>query len=166
MRPNRSAQKQNESAAPLWQKFQSAPPRRGRLAGVCGGTPSTGPGSWRNVGLSPRVRGNRSGCSSSHRWHGSIPACAGEPHRRSSLRDGPRVYPRVCGGTKVLKAGTLRIEGLSPRVRGNQVQIMNLFVEHGSIPERRLACSVGGSPIRVEVRAPELELYLCRRRSR
>ena len=31
MRPNRSAQKQNESAVPLWQKFQSAPPRMGRL---------------------------------------------------------------------------------------------------------------------------------------
>ena len=61
----------------------------------------------------PRVCG---GTTSRHR---SIPACAGEPvHGQCCCL--LAVYPRVCGGT----AETLRhvnyMQGLSPRVRGNQ----------------------------------------------
>ncbi len=50
----------------------------------------------------------------------SIPACAGEPIRSSSLCCGGSVYPRVCGGTSQVDALSLPEAGLSPRVRGNQ----------------------------------------------
>ena len=46
---------------------------------VCGGTDNpTCPGRT-SLGLSPRVRGNRTGASCSVPLQGSIPACAGEP---------------------------------------------------------------------------------------
>ena len=32
------------------------------------------------------------------------------------------VYPRVCGGTSMIGEGADLVEGLSPRVRGNQSQ--------------------------------------------
>ena len=50
---------------------------------------------------------------------GSIPACAGEPAGGGSGEARERVYPRVCGGTKPQRACLTRIQGLSPRVRGN-----------------------------------------------
>ena len=51
----------------------------------------------------------------------SIPACAGEPSAGSSMIPETRssVYPRVCGGTLVLRP-ECGIIGLSPRVRGNR----------------------------------------------
>ena len=88
---------------------------------MCGGT---GLGSISVIvgnGLSPRVRGNRD--TVRLRWDrgGSIPACAGEPAGQHGLNRLGGVYPRVCGGTLVLLHGVLLVEGLSPRVRGNQV---------------------------------------------
>ena len=97
--------------------------RDGNLAGVyprvCGGTPSR----WCEVrspaGLSPRVRGNLPRLLLPRFSPGSIPACAGEPTSWGANWSGPRVYPRVCGGTvhDVVVAATA--PGLSPRVRGN-----------------------------------------------
>ena len=46
---------------------------------VCGGTDLAGLYVHLGVGLSPRVRGNRSTDGSTSRRNGSIPACAGEP---------------------------------------------------------------------------------------
>ena len=71
------------------------------------------------MGLSPRVRGNRASACVGSLTSGSIPACAGEP--RFGLRGFVdfRVYPRVCGGTIVYRAGVGLRLGLSPRVRGN-----------------------------------------------
>ena len=77
-------------------------------------------GIFPNMGLSPRVRGNRG-------WAGhgvgpvrSIPARAGEPaRRRESNQLGP-VYPRACGGTADADDALVDLTGLSPRVRGNR----------------------------------------------
>ena len=49
----------------------------------------------------------------------SIPAPAGEPHRRHSDLREPAVYPRACGGTYVVPAQPPLDVGLSPRLRGN-----------------------------------------------
>ena len=56
--------------------------RTGVYPRVCGGTLIAKGATPLDVGLSPRVRGNR-GKIEQHRYKiGSIPACAGEPHRR------------------------------------------------------------------------------------
>ena len=90
---------------------------------VCGGThrpPGTGRGC---PGLSPRVRGNRgrsrTATPAPSGGSGSIPACAGEPHRAVFLALVPGVYPRVCGGTAQPPHRGAVGQGLSPRVRGN-----------------------------------------------
>ena len=82
---------------PAWDSIQH------RLGGVyprvCGGTllpyqPTVG-----EIGLSPRVRGNRPDMPTMDTHKGSIPACAGEPRRDRMGSIAERVYPRVCGGT-------------------------------------------------------------------
>ena len=87
---------------------------------VCGGTAgiSTRPVTLR--GLSPRVRGNRVNLPQPCYSARSIPACAGEPRAGQSTRQYEPVYPRVCGGTRLLPKPTMPRAGLSPRVRGNQ----------------------------------------------
>ena len=89
---------------------------------VCGGT-QVAPGLLHpQIGLSPRVRGNRPPPKSAASWPRSIPACAGEPrgHWRHPKAGG--VYPRVCGGTRANYRRKPARRGLSPRVRGNQVR--------------------------------------------
>ena len=86
---------------------------------VCGGTSLSSGEQWRQMGLSPRVRGNR--CRRS-RWYASrrsIPACAGEPPPAWWWPRPDQVYPRVCGGTSSDSANAATTRGLSPRVRGN-----------------------------------------------
>ena len=82
---------------------------------ACAGEPREVPGQIRSlskVGLSPRVRGNRSMLPQMRSLaFGSIPACAGEPIRRD----------HACHGS-----------GLSPRVRGNLLRRAVLI--RGSIP--------------------------------
>ncbi len=88
---------------------------------VCGGTRNCGKITIRNIGLSPRVRGNRTYSRLEAEIAGSIPACAGEPaYDLMNLLD-KQVYPRVCGGTAPTSGPTLQTKGLSPRVRGNPV---------------------------------------------
>ena len=72
-----------------------------------------------NWGLSPRVRGNLRTFDTLTTSDGSIPACAGEPRPRVCACMPPRVYPRVCGGTRSFGEGLATSQGLSPRVRGN-----------------------------------------------
>ena len=101
---------------------------------VCGGTvPGTGTGVLKR-GLSPRVRGNRRGPATAASLSGSIPACAGEPCRRSWRGSSSRVYPRVCGGTTGRPARILPRCGLSPRVRGNPPSAALRRAARGSIP--------------------------------
>ena len=47
-----------------------------------------------------------------------------------------RVYPRACGGTRDGRVGIIPMNGLSPRVRGNQVRARLRRARRGSIPAR------------------------------
>ena len=101
---------------------------------VCGGTPPPPHWSIPRRGLSPRVRGNRPDMPPKIFIRGSIPACAGEPHPRSGKSRSGRVYPRVCGGTKSFTSSSQRPTGLSPRVRGNREQRIDIAAGGRSIP--------------------------------
>ena len=87
---------------------------------VCGGTSRKSGKPSPSPGLSPRVRGNRFAPSPHFPLDGSIPACAGEPHRWRTGSTGLGVYPRVCGGTSTWSPWEDKWLGLSPRVRGNR----------------------------------------------
>ena len=67
---------------------------------MCGGTRDALKNQVPFKGLSPRVRGNQMHRAKSNGFIGSIPACAGEPALSGPHGCRPRVYPRVCGGTK------------------------------------------------------------------
>ena len=86
---------------------------------VCGGTEDPYSLLQYTAGLSPRVRGNRGPLLSPPVHRGSIPACAGEPSAPCSPPATAGVYPRVCGGTRIIGKHGSRVTGLSPRVRGN-----------------------------------------------
>ena len=65
----------------------------------CGATKADRTGVYPDVGLSPRVRGNRTYTIGGADSVGSIPASAGQPY--SAFRDScvSEVYPRECGAT-------------------------------------------------------------------
>ena len=86
---------------------------------MCGGTVSVEAPDRAELGLSPRVRGNRRRRGGRRRHRGTIPACAGEPGPRNSDIYAKRDYPRVCGGTGAETAHPAARAGLSPRVLGN-----------------------------------------------
>ena len=101
---------------------------------VCGGTADIS-AAWRKaVGLSPRVRGNHVISECDYLSGRSIPACAGEPRRWSRYSSLFEVYPRVCGGTRIVGGGASLPEGLSPRVRGNRALRPSCANGSGSIP--------------------------------
>ena len=85
-------------------------------------------------GLSPRVRGNRTTYETGSACKRSIPACTGEPP--DWVKEGGRgsVYPRVYGGTMMVKSLLPLASGLSPRVRGNHVSKPSLPLCVRSIP--------------------------------
>ena len=101
---------------------------------VCGGTGWLVGCAIKQSGLSPRVRGNLSALPSSTIAARSIPACAGEPTRPCSEVRTPTVYPRVCGGTTVPPRAPPVKLGLSPRVRGNRLPLVQNELIPGSIP--------------------------------
>ena len=87
---------------------------------VCGGNRRAGVVCLPPAGLSPRVRGKQAQWVARKYQMWSIPACAGETHRR---RDGEKfsgVYPRVCGGNSMGPPIQASLMGLSPRVRGKR----------------------------------------------
>ncbi len=63
------------------------------------------------------------------------------------------VYPRVCGGTSVLRCRALPSSGLSPRVRGNPTMPTDGISEGGSIP----ACA--GEPARQLIGQVRVAVY-------
>ena len=65
---------------------------------------------------------------------GSIPACAGEPADKQIALLKQRVYPRVCGGTRIAIQRAALGLGLSPRVRGNPAHAGHDVEGEGSIP--------------------------------
>ena len=87
---------------------------------VCGGTDIPALIDRLREGLSPRVRGNPISHIGAADTVRSIPACAGEPDRRTLGAGVLRVYPRVCGGTDGARSPHHLHQGLSPRVRGNR----------------------------------------------
>ena len=101
---------------------------------VCGGTPTRSVATPADIGLSPRVRGNRNAECQLRLHRGSIPACAGEPAGAPGLWNGRQVYPRVCGGTVARQPDLERGQGLSPRVRGNPLRVSEPAAGPGSIP--------------------------------
>ncbi len=64
----------------------------------------------------------------------SIPAHAGEPSARATLRWGPTVYPRPRGGTTCGTCGQTVGSGLSPPTRGNRSPRTPGRSAEGSIP--------------------------------
>ena len=87
---------------------------------VCGGTTRLPDGQVRLWGLSPRMRGNHLDYLVFGRLYGSIPAYAGEPAPIPPKYLSTGVYPRVCGGTSLVKFDGTSSAGLSPRMRGNR----------------------------------------------
>ena len=120
---------------------------------VCGGTMPTNSPVASAPGLSPRVRGNPIPQWAPTNAARSIPACAGEPPRRSVRRWIRRVYPRVCGGTRLTGGHGGISQGLSPRVRGNQVRGVAVSGGRGSIP----ACA--GEPSKGQMRSAKDWVY-------
>ena len=101
---------------------------------VCGGT-SSEPWACKAVtGLSPRVRGNHIVPPPLRSLRRSIPACAGEPPQPPRRLPRQTVYPRVCGGTTKDTSTLSQAQGLSPRVRGNQLESYHSVVDVRSIP--------------------------------
>ncbi len=90
---------------------------------VCGGTDVTDWFFTASTGLSPRVRGNPGHPPGATVGSGTIPACAGEPGCHHRLSGRAADYPRVCGGTALRRTNSRCITGLSPRVRGNPIQV-------------------------------------------
>ena len=101
----------------VYENFPGVYPR------VCGGTIHMLNTYNINMGLSPRVRGNQRNVCLFDSQKGSIPACAGEPPAGTSFYPAIGVYPRVCGGTEPGMNAVEFQPGLSPRVRGNLLQI-------------------------------------------
>ena len=101
---------------------------------VCGGTSRAIPQIARQLGLSPRMRGNRGQCHRRIRRPRSIPAYAGEPAGCACARAAPGVYPRVCGGTVPTLYLAPLPKGLSPRMRGNPFCPLCNTGAIGSIP--------------------------------
>ena len=101
---------------------------------VCGGTSAPTVLECDNLGLSPRVRGNRHQRIRTGGQGRSIPACAGEPIPSGVQQVNPGVYPRVCGGTIAIPIPAVKHQGLSPRVRGNRRRRRLYLSQIGSIP--------------------------------
>ena len=101
---------------------------------VCGGTVQVHLDHKLITGLSPRVRGNQRLMTKTGTQVRSIPACAGEPLSAHPCLYKPLFYPRVCGGTPLITRRLRRIDGLSPRVRGNQLKDRTPHISPRSIP--------------------------------
>ena len=109
---------------------------------VCGESSSDCQMTRTVAGPSPRVRGIRRQPRPRHRRQRSIPACAGNPIRRTEPSDRPWVHPRVCGESQRVRPVTVPSGGPSPRVRGIPGPARGLDQRRGSIP----ACA--GNPSR------------------
>ena len=119
----------------------------------CGGTPDLLRMRRVQTGLSPRVRGNRTGRAEGQSSAGSIPASAGEPLIRFCFSSSIQVYPRECGGTRPLVHPVNYQIGLSPRVRGNLPATGSAFGSVRSIP------ASAGEPQRPCQRDGQLGVY-------
>ena len=65
---------------------------------------------------------------------GTIPADAGEPGAQNQGQAVARDHPRGRGGTVDLKKNKYRLQGPSPRTRGNLDWSANIYAWKGTIP--------------------------------
>ena len=91
------------------------------------------PSFWM-AGLSPRIRGNRAGSARFRPRSGSIPAHTGKPATPRGTVSTSGVYPRAYGETAAKCMASLRVLGLSPRIRGNPRRGPPRRTDPGSIP--------------------------------
>ena len=105
------------------------------------------------MGLSPRVRGNRSASAIRGSHSRSIPACAGEPMSSRPMMSPTGVYPRVCGGTLPSGQPCAWPWGLSPRVRGNH------FPQEPPPPQYRSIPACAGEPSQPSDSARAITVY-------
>ena len=112
---------------------------------ACGGTPSVPWVRSDRTGLSPRMRGNQGHGPAGDDRGGSIPAHAGEPLAADRTSRTSPVYPRACGGTVTSRVAKVPVGGLSPRMRGNQVDVDPIGETRGSIPAHAGEPSLGSS---------------------
>ena len=94
-------------------------------------------------GPSPRVRGSLDQHGGPVARLGSIPACAGKPHRRSHRAGQRGVHPRVCGEATDDNRLLFEKWGPSPRVRGSRSRLGGTGPPVRSIP----ACA--GKPLSI-----------------
>ncbi len=80
------------------------------------------------------MRGNRGRDRERRGTAGSIPAHAGEPPSVGAVAPSPGVYPRACGGTRLVPLALGLVQGLSPRMRGNLARGIRADSGRGSIP--------------------------------
>ena len=107
--------------------------------------------SW--VGLSPRGRGNPGVVAFAEGMSGSIPAWAGQPAVRGLARGSDEVYPRVGGATRPSPVHDPLGQGLSPRGRGNQIEVLQTGRIWRSIP------AWAGQPDRSPANREDLAVY-------
>ena len=128
----------SERSIPAWagepRGQRSSPSYPAVYPRVGGGTDWTVQRSLRNIGLSPRGRGNLWCRPPSNRLSRSIPAWAGEPSPDGNARRRVPVYPRVGGGTACGFTSDDPDDGLSPRGRGNRLLAVAMGLLYGSIP--------------------------------
>ena len=101
---------------------------------VGGGTLASPAVSAASSGLSPRGRGNLHHLGWPGSCRRSIPAWAGEPRHQLATPRYPGVYPRVGGGTGLMRLVYMMGSGLSPRGRGNRGRCPGRTDNQGSIP--------------------------------
>ena len=119
----------------------------------CGATADAPGATEGDLGLSPRVRGNRAGDGSLGVCRRSIPAGAGQPDWDAYTDYQGEVYPRGCGATRGTWSHLLWRGGLSPRVRGNQRVVSAAPVVARSIP------AGAGQPGTARTSARKVEVY-------
>ena len=88
----------------------------------------------RRRGLSPRGRGNPACETLAAELGGSIPAWAGQPDPPPLPLSCNTVYPRVGGATEVKGSVSIDLPGLSPRGRGNLLNLHQFQGHLRSIP--------------------------------
>ncbi len=101
---------------------------------ACGETWPDGLHSNYTPGLSPRLRGNHREAGAAARGAGTIPAPAGKPVTLHSRMIAEWDYPRACGETTPNHRNTRYCGGLSPRLRGNQLDARQGKGHPGTIP--------------------------------
>ncbi len=89
-----------------------------------------------DLGLPPRVRGNRREAGDGVADHGPTPARAGQPVGRITAGKRIRAYPRACGATMSANTIEASATGLPPRVRGNQLAAARRNPHLGPTPAR------------------------------